>query len=438
MPRLLVKKFSCIESAELELGPLTVIIGPQASGKSVLSKLTYFFTQFFLNSTALAEEGLSLELAKKKLQVDFMDWFPVTAWGAGRFKIEFAMGPFKVRMLRKLHQGELDSDTAVSFSIEFDNYYRELTALSKRVKIKPRLSEHRSSKDEFDVRSRFSTVASHALHRELGDEFLDSQIFIPAGRSLFTSIGKMMLVMEHVRSVDAITAEFGRRYATARERVARQRQRLPRKTKLPGTPEELLEEILGGRMVLEQGKESLKANDGRLIPFSALSSGQQELLPLAMILLESLSLSKLLLSPRSWSSRRTMYIEEPEAHLFPRAQSALVEILCSLIRSEGDYAQSLLVTTHSPYVLVKLNNLIKAGALAEIGDGNLEKELGKIFRLRNWLEPATVKAYAIVNGKLESILDDEGMIAADYLDDVSGEISREFYQLLALEKAYAL
>jgi predicted ATPase len=40
--KLTVNNFSVIKHAELEFGKITVLIGPQASGKSLLCKLAYF------------------------------------------------------------------------------------------------------------------------------------------------------------------------------------------------------------------------------------------------------------------------------------------------------------------------------------------------------------------------------------------------------------
>jgi predicted ATPase len=45
MRKLTVKNFSVIKDAELEFGKITVLIGPQSSGKSLLCKLAYFFGQ---------------------------------------------------------------------------------------------------------------------------------------------------------------------------------------------------------------------------------------------------------------------------------------------------------------------------------------------------------------------------------------------------------
>jgi predicted ATPase len=45
MRKLTVKNFSVIKEAELEFGKITVLIGPQSSGKSLLCKLAFFLTR---------------------------------------------------------------------------------------------------------------------------------------------------------------------------------------------------------------------------------------------------------------------------------------------------------------------------------------------------------------------------------------------------------
>ena len=77
--------------------------------------------------------------------------------------------------------------------------------------------------------------------------------------------------------------------------------------------------------------------------------------------------------------------------------------------------------------------MIKAGSLAESLPGRkldrLEKIVGKKFRLKK----NYVKAYAIIDGNVDNIIDSDGLIAADYLDGVSGEIGQQFGDLLSLE-----
>ena len=45
MRKLTVKNFSVIKEAELEFGKITVLIGPQSSGKSLLCKLAHFLSK---------------------------------------------------------------------------------------------------------------------------------------------------------------------------------------------------------------------------------------------------------------------------------------------------------------------------------------------------------------------------------------------------------
>jgi hypothetical protein len=59
--------------------------------------------------------------------------------------------------------------------------------------------------------------------------------------------------------------------------------------------------------------------------------------------------------------------------------------------------------------------------------------ISSIIPMASWVLPKQVNAYAIIDGQLKNIIDKYGLIAADYLDDVSGDISKEFSKLLAIE-----
>ena len=190
-----------------------------------------------------------------------------------------------------------------------------------------------------------------------------------------------------------------------------------------------LNDLMDGKYVSERSKEYFQASDGRRIPLSALSSGQQELMPLMLAIQNRVGIS-----PRF---QQLLYIEEPEAHLFPSAQSSLVEIFGFFLSTTRGRAR-LLITTHSPYVLAKINNLIKAKEVADLrAQGTVNKRapsVEKIIPSGAWIDGKTVRAYAIQDGNLVRIQDlSDGMIEGDYLDGVSGEIATEFSKLLALE-----
>src|ERR1035438_3520526 len=100
MRKLTVKNFSVIKDAELEFGKITVLIGPQSSGKSLLCKLAYFLGREVINIAIERvvnrfEYGFSdFEVA---LQKEFAKWFPRGGWGSDKWSIIFSAEDYDVR-----------------------------------------------------------------------------------------------------------------------------------------------------------------------------------------------------------------------------------------------------------------------------------------------------------------------------------------------------
>lgn len=427
MRKLVVKNFSCIQAATLELSKLTIIIGPQASGKSVLSKLAYFFTSIVTaNATKVAETEPPFPEFRASIATDFSEWFPPSAWGSKRFTIDFSYGPFKTRIIRKTRSGKVLNQVSVTLSKDFRDFYENLLADIKKYLGKARINE---SVAPYELQWGVRELARRATRSWFDTGLYTSQAFVPAGRSFFTSVGRTLMAFEHTRILDPVTLSFGRRYSALRESGFR-REVVHGPSSFGPLGRVLFDEILGGKLMKAGEKEFIRTNDGRQIPLSALSSGQQELLPLA-ILLTSFVPSEADVPARY---RREIHswicIEEPEAHLFPRAQCRLVEVLAAIVSPRHSNTE-LLITTHSPYVLSKFNNLIKAGSLSS--KRGLMKLIQAKYPLHSWLPRGVVQAYALIDGQLMPILDEDGLIAADYLDDVSGDIAREFSQLLEIE-----
>lgn len=417
MRTLTIKNFSCIKSASITVGPLTLIIGPQASGKSIISKLIYFCTNVMRDTpNKIAYDLLPLADFKKELANSFSEFFPPTAWGDERFEVSFNTPSFIINVSRIAKNPKV----RVSFNEEYEALYT--TTLEKHLstdKIDPQL-------DVFDLAPQMD--AANAIysqinkHLSLRDRIV--QIFIPAGRSFFTSIDKALVAFESSGILDPVTKDFGRRYTNLRERL------FSRSNENPHTlVKRLYSEIMGGTVKNNNGTFFVESNDGRIVPFFALSSGQQELLPLAAFLSTLLPNETSRLNTTPFALERSIYIEEPEAHLFPKAQNGIVELLASLVNRKR--AARLLITTHSPYVLAKFNNLIKAGQLNKTKKD--QKALEAIIPAIYWIPPAAVNAYAIIDGHAKNIIDEDGLIYADYLDDVSLDISNEFSKLLEYE-----
>lgn len=87
---------------------------------------------------------------------------------------------------------------------------------------------------------------------------------------------------------------------------------------------------------------------GPLLPLAATSSMVTELAPLILVL-------------RSASSIPWLILEEPEAHLHPRLQRKLAQVLVRLVKK----GVRVVVTSHSATFCQQINHFIRAGALSE-------------------------------------------------------------------------
>ena len=125
---------------------------------------------------------------------------------------------------------------------------------------------------------------------------------------------------------------------------------------------------------------------------------------------------------------KTFIIEEPELNLFPKAQSELVNYL---VNGTVNFDNTILLTTHSPYILTSLNNLMYA---FEVGKKEPE-ETNKIIDKKYWINPNDVSAYMLLpDGTSEDIVDrEEGLIKAEKIDGVTNILNEQFSSMLNLQ-----
>lgn len=159
-------------------------------------------------------------------------------------------------------------------------------------------------------------------------------------------------------------------------------------------------------------------NNGKRISISDASSGQQEALPMFVLL-------SVFPFFGGEEPRNVFFIEEPEAHLFPSAQKTVAKLIVLLHSLKSN---SFVLTTHSPYIITALNNMILA---SEIRHSKNEKRLKKKFDKRFDLKFEDVKAYTMSNGVLKSVLDKKNkLIGPEIIDAVSTEFENEYSELL--------
>ncbi|MEC4893818.1 MAG: AAA family ATPase [Oscillatoria sp. PMC 1051.18] len=174
----------------------------------------------------------------------------------------------------------------------------------------------------------------------------------------------------------------------------------------------LLEDnILAGKVnfyISDLQKELLfEASDNCKLEMPIVSSMVKELAPLVLYLRELAEPNELII------------IDEPEMNLHPAAQVEIIEFLAMLVEA----GLNVLITTHSPYIVDHLSNLIKA---ATYEDKESIKERFYLERTEAFIPQDKVSVYLFEDGTAKNILGEEGRIDWGTFADVSDDISHIF------------
>lgn len=140
-----------------------------------------------------------------------------------------------------------------------------------------------------------------------------------------------------------------------------------------------IRKLIGGDLVFGQNGLELKLETGQVIPIEAAASSIKELAPILMWMKASTSMMY-----------DSICIEEPEAHCHPMMQSQLGDLLVACI-NKGVLMQ---ITTHSDYLLKRLNELLRLDDLKKENPEKFEKYCDKYQHSRSLtLNREKIKAY---------------------------------------------
>jgi hypothetical protein len=241
--------------------------------------------------------------------------------------------------------------------------------------------------------------------------------FIPAGRSFYAQIERDAASFYSTANIDPYVSEFGRLFSALKRAAFWNVTNVDTKT-----ARKLVNELLSGEYIREDNEDLILSRDGRRLRSVVWSSGQQEAYPLALMLQNHCS-GRLVAS--------SIFIEEPEAHLFPTSQRVMTELIALAfnVRSPGT---RVFLTTHSPYILTTINNLLQAGMLynSELSDDRREA-LQRTVPQDRALAPGSVDVFYMDRDSCRSIMDEEtGLIGTSEIDKASWDLSEQFEALL--------
>jgi len=117
-----------------------------------------------------------------------------------------------------------------------------------------------------------------------------------------------------------------------------------------------------------------------------------------------------------------LIIDEPEMNLHPEAQVKMIEFLAILVNA----GLKVLITTHSPYVVDHLTNLIKAH---EVEKGEIIRSNFYLKRTDAFISKDKVSIYLFDQGQANKAMDEDGVIELNTFGQVSDHISEIYFNL---------
>lgn len=253
-------------------------------------------------------------------------------------------------------------------------------------------------------------------------------VYIPAGRSMITllsqQLGYIYATMDDLqkRSLDSCTKDYLERILRLKSEFSEGIQGLMHSVaKAPFEPEknqamELIKKILRGSYRYVNGEEQIILENGKYVKVNYSSSGQQECVWILNLLFYYLF----------QQSQVLFIIEEPESHLFPESQKYITEFIALV----NNCKHSIVLTTHSPYVLGTLNNLLYAHTIQK----KYSKKVNELIPESLWLDYNKFDAWFVKNGTMENCMDVEThMIQNERIDEISEVINHDFDEMLELQ-----
>jgi len=235
---------------------------------------------------------------------------------------------------------------------------------------------------------------------------LPESVYIPAERVLVPLISEnsFLFIQEKIFLQKYIT-DFGILFQNARKIIK----------------EQTIDFLDGVTYYYDDGIDKVKLRNGRVIRLSESSNGIQSTLPLTLgirFLSEKVS--------KKSAKDISIAIEEPELSLFPTTQIELLKFILEMITPLNYH---LTITTHSPYTLTAVNNLIYAYQVGKIKEG-----VHDVIPNKLWLNPDDVGAWFVENGTVRSIIDNENkQIKAEEIDKISEVLNQEYDKIMDLK-----
>ena len=392
-----IENFLNIKEFHWNIKPFNIITGDMGSGKSLCIKLLYFFEEILISSILYAQ-GFSKKLFEnghysERLSKDFKEYFYLSDNNKD-LKINYS---FK------------SNGSNFTILVTWDTIEKKLVWHCDYLnKNQNKWMGYFTSPETPDITRKARNQIFDDITHDFEDKLPINGIFIPASRAALAVVGsntsfKDRFLNDFVQYKDFLLSDPD--------------------INLPREFVDILKVKKIGKNPNDEGDVVLEHSDGRAVPSLYSSSGQQELVYLLM-LLEILPQTDF-----NFSKMFSYFIEEPSAHLFPKEQKGIMECIARIFQNDKKKNTRFFITTHSPYVLNVINNMLKKGSIIK---RNIDraKEIEEAFNFPHLFVEDVSASFINNDGTKTDMLDpEEEMIFADSIASISYQINEDTIEL---------
>lgn len=443
METILIQNFKAIKNTakrEIKVANLTILMGEQATGKSTVAKLVYFFKNLpeQILDELLTNSEINAQNFDRKINERFILFFR-HLFGASRH-----LGNFDVSYRYNNHVEIKISKNSTNGNLVILKPQTVKDIKYSALKIYDEIDKLKDSYDEFSRRERDRLISQ--LTRYIRSIFRADQhyLYMPASRNMVVVLEDYLI--EIFSSIEKSIASTNKSYKSENDYILLNFIKYSRfiksrfkaggfidlindnKSELYNEPilDEILnkiEKILIGKYDHDQyGEKLIYDSTGQYVYLTNASSGQQEVIRVIQdIFLEVLNNQPVF-----------RVYEEPESHLSPVGQLGIIQLIAMLANRNPD--NQIIIPTHTPYLLREVSNMMKASKIVK-DNPDLKEEVSKILKSFYWLDMQSVSAYQLTReGEIEDAIDEEyQMIDGELFDRVTNDISDQLDKLLSLQ-----
>ena len=382
-----IHDFGPLHEVEFQLAPMMIFTGMSSLGKSYANYVAYYtissiagdiLERIISSKYDKDAEEQSFEITTREIESalhDGVETYMQSFLGDDNIKcdVDFHIGgkethSFKVKEIKDFKKDEIDA-ISTRYKSKWEYTYNDET--------------NQFYSNNGDLWTKVLFVVNNKICVSLFNSLLTYIPILPPARGAF--VGENYSMKSKVSSSLGMYRKFLNDYdqgVQPSDKVSINREDFFKKA---------LEKLLDGQLVNEKDKQYLRLSNGQQIALTAAASSIKELSPFLFYLKNHLGYYM------------SFCFEEPEAHLHPKMQVALADLVSASLNLNIFFQ----ITTHSDYFLQRLNQLIKLGILKKRNEGKF-KEICKEWNLDElcYIDDKNVKAYFFHR-------DDKGLVAID-------------------------